>query len=442
MTKEDLQLVVEDLKEQKNVSRDQLQKICKSFRNIPTNVFLSWAPRIGKTRATLSMLDPYERVLFISNTTLIRDNWKDKISSWEFPIRFKSICYQSAHKVLNEYDVIVIDEVDTSLTEGVYEILKHFTPKRWVFLTGTTTYRTSILISKLCDKNLFTWTIDTQQAIDWGILPKPEIILFGINLQDDKTKRNQVFQIGKDKKKKTRVVKWGDHFQYLKSRKENLAIQVTEKEWIEMIEYDINRWKQLQADNNRFDYLNMLQRDRTTEEKDEMKELIFKLNKFNAPPLVIGNNINSLGGLRKKFFALRKNRFIKKLIKQFNLENERVLIFANSIPQAEWIDEETAVHSGKDSAHLLKEFNEGRINKLVCVGMLDRGVDVVNVNTSIMIQVSGSEAKNKQQSSRNMLDLSPRLIIIYYMNTQDQVYVDRFVSQFDLSYIKRISPYE
>jgi len=438
MNKVELKEKIKELENKEIVSRNDLQSLCLEFQNINDHVALLFAPRVGKTKAALNIIRNKEKVLIVSNTILIRSKWESDIKA-EYTIDFKSICYQSLHKEMNEYDVIILDEADL-ITDNYFNFLKEFTPKRFIILTGTATWKSSLLIKKLCKENLFEWSISTQQAINWKLLPQPEIILFGLNLQDDKSQRNQVFQIGKDKTKSNKVVKWGEHYQYLRGRKENLLIQCTEKEWLEMIEYDINRWKQMQKDIEKLDQLK-INNFKTTEEISEMLELSLKLSKFQVPQMIISNNIKRLGLERKKFFALRKNRFIKKVIKHFNLEKERVLIFANSIPQAEWISEETAVHSGKDSAHLLEAFNKGEISKLVTVNMLDRGIGTIGVNTSIIIQMGGSEASNKQKSSRNMLDVSPKLIIMYYMNTQDQIYVDRFITQFKPEYIKRITPY-
>jgi hypothetical protein len=72
-------------------TRDEIQEICEDFQELNTNVALYWAPRVGKTRATLNMLKPGERVLIVSNTELIRDNWTKEIIRESLNVIFKSI---------------------------------------------------------------------------------------------------------------------------------------------------------------------------------------------------------------------------------------------------------------------------------------------------------------------------------------------------------------
>lgn len=400
---------IQNLQLKEKVTRDDLQEVCKLFRYTDDHVFLAWAPRISKTRASLMMLNPNQKVLVCSNTTLIRDNWVKYFKEWEFPIEYKSICYQSLHKELNEYEVIILDEADL-VSENYYEILRHLTPKRWIGLTGTTTYRSKLLWNKLTKKS-FEWTISMDQGIKWGILPKPEIICVGLSLRNDQ--RVHLYYKGRDKKKQNLVVQYKskEFWDNIKRKDINLQIQCTEMEWNEMIEFDINKWKEI---------------------KDNPQA--------SVSDTIVSNMINSLGNTRKKKFADLKNRYIKNVSRYFNLSEKRVIFFCNSIPQAEWLDSEYAVHSGKDSKGLLDDFNAGHINKLVTVNMIDRGVDLVNVDACVLLQASNSEASNTQKVSRTLLSVSPRIIILYFKGTRDEEYVKSFTSQFNQDYVQWISP--
>lgn len=399
---------IQNLQLKEKITRDDLQEVCKLFRNTDDHVFLAWAPRISKTRASLMMLNPNQKVLVCSNTTLIRDNWVKYFKEWEFPIEYKSICYQSLHKELNEYDVIILDEADL-VSENYYEILRHLTPKRWIGLTGTITYRSKLLLNKLTKKS-FEWTISMDQGIKWGILPKPEIICVGLSLRNDQ--RVHLYYKGHDKKKQNLVVQYKskEFWDNIRRKDINLHIQCTEMEWEELLFNDWSYWKSL-LDN------------------EETK----------VPKQVISNMINVLGNARKKKFADLKNRFIRKITNYFKLDDKRVIYFCNSIPQAEWLDSNYAVHSGKDSKGLIDEFNEGKINKLVAVNIMDRGIDLVNVDACVLIQASNSEASNKQKVSRTLLSITPKIIILYYKGTRDQEYVEKFVKQFNSDYVQWLS---
>ena len=400
---------IQELTFRDKVTRDDLQKACKLFRYTDDNVFLAWPPRVSKTRATMMMLNPEDKVLVCSNTTLIRDNWKKYFDSWEFSISYKSICYQSLHKELNEYDVIVLDEEDL-VSDNYYNILSNFTPKRWIGLTGTTTYRSKLLWNKLVGKS-FQWEITLDQAISWGILPKPEIICVGLSLKNDK--RVHLYHKGRDKSKKNVVVQYKskEFWENIKRRDINLLVQCTELEWNEIATSDINYAMAALEDSN-----------------------------SKTPFTVRQNRLNYLGNERKKKFADLKNRFIRKITNHFKLDDKRVIYFCNSIPQAEWLDSNYAVHSGKDSKHLIDEFNAGKIQRLIAVNIMDRGVDLVNVDACVLIQASNSEASNKQKVSRTLLSIAPKIIILYYKGTRDQEYVEKFVKQFNSDYVQWIEP--
>ena len=400
---------IKQLESRETVTRDDLQELCKLFRYTDDHVFLSWPPRVSKTRGSLMILNPGQKVLVCSNTTLIRDNWIKYLDSWEFPVEYKSICYQSLHKELNEYDVIILDEYDTC-SENYHEMLTHFTPKRWIGLTGTTTYRSNLLWRKLTGKS-FIWEISMEQAINWGILPKPEVLCVGLELKNDK--RYLLYHKGKDKKKKNKVVQYKtpDFWNSIRDKSINLQVQCTEKEYFELINNDIDYWKKLSEDPE------------------------CTLNKQ-----IISNRINFLGNERKKMFAQLKNRFIRKVTNHFKLDDKRVIYFCNSIPQAEWLDSNYAVHSGKDSKYLIEEFNQGKIGKLVGIGLMDRGIDLFGVDACVLIQASNSEASNKQKVSRSLLSVAPKIIILYYKGTRDQEYVEKFVNQFNSDYVKWVTP--
>lgn len=404
-----LNLKIKELELKDKVTRDELQELCREFQLDNQNVFLSWPPRVSKTRATMMMLRPEDKVLVCSNTTLIRDNWIKYFEGWDFPIQYKSICYQSLHKELNEYDVIVLDEFDL-VSENYYNILSHLTPKRWIGLTGTSTYRSKLTWNKLTNKS-FIWEISLDTAINWGILPEPEIVCVGLTLKNDK--RVHLYHKGKDKSKKNVVVQYKskEFWDNIRRKDINLLVQCTEMEWEEMLMNDYTYWMGLLEDEN-----------------------------TKVPKQVISNMINVLGNARKKKFADLKNRFIRKVTNYFKLEDKRVIYFCNSIPQAEWLDSNYAVHSGKDSKGLIDEFNAKKINKLVAVNIMDRGIDLINVDACVLIQASNSEASNKQKVSRTLLSIAPKIIILYFKGTRDQEYVEKFVKQFDSKYIKWITP--
>lgn len=409
------------------VTRDEIQAYCGTLDK-SLSVGLFWAPRVGKTKATLNLLAEGEKVLVVSNTEIIREAWKKVL-----PDGCKSICYQSLKNEIDEYDCIVFDESDL-LGENYYEIVSNMTFKRFICLTGTETFRSKSILAKLKKKvsgEYFEWKIGFQQAIDWKILPEPQIICFGLNLRE--SKQDQVFTIGKNKAKQVKYCKYGEHFQHLREKKWNIAIQCSEKEWVSMINKEIDNLNEILTNFRNY------YKAQKSGDQFELNRLEPIVKKYPLPEATYLNFIKAKGLARKNFLADKKNRYIKRLLKYFKVENERVLIFANSIPQAEFIDEKCAVHSNiklkKGEISALDKFNSGDSSTLVAVGILDRGVSVFNVHTSFILQIPASQASVTQKASRNLLDDSPRLVLVYFKGTKDEENVIKFTKQFDQKYI-------
>lgn len=393
---------IKELELKDKVSRDDLQSLCLELQQ-EQFVLLEWATRTGKMIGGLNCATG--KTLVVSPTNLINSMWMEKCNH-------KVICYASLHKELNDYDTVILDEAQ-HCSERVMGILDAWllnNPKlRLILLSATVPYQVKVWWNK---RKNFTWRIDIQQAVDWGIIPAPQIICVGLSLKNDK--RVHLYHKGRDKSKKNKIVgyKTKEFWDSIRDRSVNLLVQCTEVEWFEMINNDIDYWKKLEDDPN---------------------------SKVNGQ--IISNRIKMLGNERKKMFSQLKNRYIRKITNHFKLEDKRVIYFCNDIPQAEWLDERYAVHSKKKgSESLVEKFNEGEIDKLVSIKVLDEGVSVYDVDAAVIIQTSGSEIQNVQRTGRSLLSTTPLIIILYYKNTRDQEYVEKFVKQFNPDYVQWTEP--
>ena len=405
--------------------RDTLQEECKKFPK-ESNICLYWSPRVGKTRGSLNCLSETEKkILVLSNTELIRDSWaKIQLENVDLKsIDLKSICYQSLKNEKEEYDVIIFDEADM-LTDGYIDCLPKF--KRAFVLTGTPTFRLNVQVKKLeklTGKNTHVSSVSFQQAIDLGILPKPRIICLGLYLRD---KPDQIYRVGKNKTKKDKIVTYKERFVY--EPKFNKVIQCSEQQWNEMINQEIDKLKKILDD---------------FKNKDEDEEAKERLKKCPLPQSAYENFIKVKGLERKNYLANLKNRYIQRLFKFFNLEDKRVILFANSVPQAEFIDQTYSIHSGKKEKkgekNALELFNSGLSDRLISVGMLDRGIEIRNVYASIILQIPSSNAAAFQKASRNLLDDSPILIIPYFRGTKDEENMKKFTNNFDSKFIEFVN---
>jgi hypothetical protein len=348
------------------MTRDELQAKCLEYPK-DANIALIWAPRVGKTRGAINCLDG-ESVLVVSNSELIRDDWK--ISLKDYTGNWNSICYQSLKSVQGEWDTAILDEFDL-LTENYYEHLSELGIKRYIFLTGTPTFRSNQFMAKLAPKVIKS-LVTMDMAISYGILPVPKITCLGLSLRSDK--QECLFQIGKNQKFPVKYAKYGEHFKELKTKGIRLHVQCTEVEWYSLINAEIEYWNTIVQNYRKLDNLEQLK-----DYGEEYKDLKKIVSNYRVPKEMALNVLKQSGLKRKNFLADKKNRYIERLFKFFKVENERVIVFANSIPQAEFINPDCVIHSKlklkKGEKNPLDKFNHKEISVLVSVGMLERGVN-------------------------------------------------------------------
>ena len=414
MTIREIRKEIQDFNNRDSVSRNEIQSFCIKFRDIDCNVALFWAPRVGKTNATLNILNG-ESVLVCSNTQLIRDNWVESLSTYTG--KWNSICYASLKNQNPIYDTIVCDEADL-ISENYADLIRNLNPKKVIFLTGTATMRLGALldsITSVTKKDTVKWYVDIPKAIQWGILPKPKIVCVKLGLRNGK--RDQLYPVSKAKDKTNTVIPYMDYLslnnydRFTRSKKENFHVQCSEQEYSKMIDNDIEYWKSINKDPN-----------------------------SKVPNIIAVNKMKLLGSQRKEFYAQKKLRYLDRLIKYFQLEGKRLLIFANSINQAESVDFENdgynVIVSTNKNKDALDRFNGLDSFRLIAVGMLDRGIEIRNIDASIIIQVSATDASITQKASRNLLDNNPLLILPFFGGTKDEEWVSKFVTKFPSEFVK------
>lgn len=119
-----------------------------------------------------------------------------------------------------------------------------------------------------------------------------------------------------------------------------------------------------------------------------------------------------------------KEHYAKKLISEIN-QDEKVLIFANTIDQAERLCKDS--HHSKNKNSPLEAFKMGEITKLSCVEQLSEGINIPNLKNAIILHsYSGSSPKSQQKLGRILrlpVDQTAVVHILCYRNTIDERWV-------------------
>lgn len=413
----------QDLFKQNKVTRQELSEAI-SNEDSP-HFLLDIYMRIGKSicaTAIINNKDWQGNILILSGADATNNQWIENLIEYNPHLleRTDIYCFQSLHKLdRDKYSIILLDEADLCFTDKRWLQIQEFNPEHWIMMSGTLEREHIMEFRELTKNQFFHAKVGLEQGVQWGILPEPKV--FACKLKFDNEKRYLVYHAGKNKKLKNEVVTFPQRWESLKNKKVNTLIQCTEQEYHELVCYEFNKWKGYEEEFNL----------PVTERSDTIKFLM----RQGFSQTVCRDKKMRIGNERKKFFADIKNRWFKKLFSELPQES-RKLVFCNDTTQADLLNEEFSVHSNKPgSFELVEQFNKGKINQIFSCKILDRGQDFFGVDYLIIIQSSMKQGSQSQRAARSLLSVAPKIIVMYFPNTQDQKYVEEFLKQFKSEWI-------
>ena len=135
-----------------------------------------------------------------------------------------------------------------------------------------------------------------------------------------------------------------------------------------------------------------------------------------------------------------KEEYVKSLLPNLG---SKCIIFANTQKQADKLSKHS-YHSGNSkNEENLELFSDGRIDRLSCVLQLSEGVTIPNLKQGIIMHAYGNERKSAQRIGR-LLRLNPTekatCHILCYKDTQDELWVQTALRDFDPKKIKYYNP--
>lgn len=413
----------QDLFKEPKVTRQELSEAI-SNEDSP-HFLLNCPPRTGKSIFFVDLIKNkgWEgNILILTGATSTNNQWLENLEKYNPDLleRIDIFCYQSLHKLdRDKYSIIGLDEFELALSDKRFLQILEFKPEHWIGMSGTLSREDVMEFRNLTNNEFFHAKITLEQGVDWGILPEPKV--FVCKLKFDNEKRYLVYTSGKNKKLKNEVVSFPQRWESFKNKKVNTLVQCTETEYHELICQEFNKWKGYEEEFNL--------------PVEERSDTIKFLQSKGFSQTVCRDKKMRIGLERKKFFANTKNKWFKRIFSELP-KDSRCLIFCNDIAQADLLNSEFAVHSkSENDLSLVDRFNFGEVNIIASVGMLERGVDFLNVDYLIIVQSSGSQVSQLQKTGRSYLSLAPKIIVMYYPNTQDEKYVQEFLKQFKPEWI-------
>ena len=399
-----------------NKARDLIQQNAVNMFQKNNNILLTWATGCGKTLAALKMIltlkHPTGYIICKENSHM--SNWMadmDKHGLKGSVMTIGSInmfLYASLHKYTDTgvVDFIILDECH-ALTEKRFEHLNNIIGPNTaiIMLSATVNPDKKELLRALCPKPYVESHISISDAIENGLLPSPKVFIHYYGL--DNTKRNLtfVFEQGSKDKRVVNKCKYGEHAAYMRKHFHlELHVKCTEQEQYQLITAEIEKYRK----------------------KFFMNRDIWAKNKW----------VN-LGSQRKRMMAGMKTKHAKKLINS-DFKGSRFICFTGSKKQCEEIGGKKFVHSDMKSKDVIDKkdmFNEGKIDELYVVNMFREGINLVNVEKGLIVQLDNVKLTFIQMLGRVFRSQLPEMHIMVLKNTQDEKYYRNVMRGFNMDYV-------
>ena len=277
------------------------------------------------------------------------------------------ICYASLSKWIGKNLNICADEAHRSTSELRLDYLKQINSEQRIYLSATIDTETKEKLQELGD--WYVYQLSLKEAISRGILPKPDINIVWVELGD---------------KQKKYPFKFGKKNQIL-----------TAKAYYDQLCKSFRYWS----------------------DRYKTEGMEFLKNKMLQAAMQ-----------RKKFLAEYKTPEAKKILDK--IRGKRFICFCGSVPQAQQLGAENAVHSknSKDkNQKIVEDFNSGKTNSLFANQMLKEGQNLSRISHAIILQLWANERDNIQALGRSLRAEFPEVYLIVVKNTKDQEYLEKFL---------------
>lgn len=404
------------------ITREQVQQRAIKLAETYERVLLQWSTGVGKTYPAIKFQEKYnyKTLVCVPQVSHIQ-NWKDEYIKYgceSLLLKTEFTCYASLKKqVDNQYDTLVLDEGHNATSEIRTMFLGGIRVNKVIALTATIRKEQLYELESVFGK----FQVDTmtlKQAITNNILPEPQIILVPLILRNGINNTDNTCEYTKvrgNSKKRTQVhCTYRDRFLYLKNKVKypdlELIVHCTEREKYTQLCEDFEYYKRL--------YM--------------MKRQEFMKTKW----LLEGSN-------RKRFLGSCKTPYVSNIIKALIEKEKRFICFCSSIDQVTSIVSETGanpVHSQeKDALGTIDKFNSKEIDNLVAVGMLQEGMNLVDIEMGVICQLDGYDRGCWQKLGRSMRAKDPIQIILYYPGTRDEDWLLNITDKLDPTYIRELS---
>lgn len=394
------------------MNRDSVNKEILELSDKHNNLLIELPTGFGKSKLALDILKKHiktidQEVLIVVPRLVLINTWKEEFEKWgmrNYLLSVEFVTYVSLPKKADKkWDMVIFDECH-HLSERCREALDSFTIGRSILLSATV--KNSVKWDlKGTFQNLFSYKIHMKEAIDNEVLPDPRVFLIPLSLET----KLPTESIWKNPKGKEPVleVSWATRWAAIRQKTQKVRIYCTEWQYYTDMSTQID-W-----------YKNKYMRTRNEAFKNKWLRL---------------------AGERLKWLSDKKIDIVSRIL--WLIRGHRTLTFCNSIEQTEELGSYCINSKNKQSADILKAFNEGRIGHITACNMLNEGMNLVNCQVGIYNNLNSSEIIVKQRLGRILRHEKPVIVIPYYKDTREQELVEKMLEDYNPQLITVLDKYE
>lgn len=355
--------------EEANKKKSIIQEEISDLINIHNFLICELATGSGKGKTSMLCIQKSTSakkwLVLVPEIPLIK-NFKEDIIKHSIDIEDKIediICYASLKNYEGTELNILMDEGHHSTSDIRLDLLKSINSDQRIVLSATLNYEIKQKLKEIC--TWYEYKISLEDAINRGILPKPEIKIIYKDL--DNIKKDFVYKMGKK------------------------TLNLTAKEYYSKMSSNVDYWR----------------------DKWESDGIPYQYTKF----LSAASN-------RKRWIATYKTDIAQKIIKE--IEDNRFICFCGSVEQAKLLGGKKAIHSKntkKQNEQIIEDFNSQITDSIFSCNMLREGQNLIDCNQGIIVQLFSEVLYPLQSLGRLLRGDSPVIYILIVKGTQDEKYL-------------------
>lgn len=372
------------------MTREEISRLALSKIDRCKYLILELATGYGKTKLAIDLVNHicdrvYNRdkmsttILILVSKTVHKQTWRDEIKKWG-GIKSDSItieCYDSLKKYKDRtFDVIIADEAQHLSENRLNTLSTLHINEAFIGLSATIKRSMRDLFTIYYKANIIK--CDIKEAIADEVLPEPTVYLLPIELDNTKLK----YKLN------------------LFGRETTLTQRGYYNKMSDKIEWYKNK------------YMNT--------RNERLKTLWL-----------------SEAGKRLKWCSEQKESIVLELLNKF--KRFRTLTFCNNIDQSKRLGEHNINSKNKDSIKNFDMFNDGLIDHITSVNILNESVNLLNCRIGIFCNLNSSEIITKQRCGRLLRHKSPVIIIPYLKGTREEELVIKMMLDFNEDYIIEVN---